>query len=29
MAKFLAGQIAVMTKQVARDEIPAAERKKR
>ena len=29
MAKFLAGQIDVMSKQVAREEVPAAERKKR
>ena len=29
MAKFLAGQITVMTKQVARDEIPAAQRRRR
>ena len=29
MAKFLAGQISVMSKQVAREEIPAAERKTR
>jgi len=27
MAKFLAGQIKVMTKQVAREEIPAGQRR--
>ena len=29
MAKFLDGQITVMSKQVAREEIPASERKPR
>jgi hypothetical protein len=29
MAKFLTGQITVLSKQVAREEVPAAQRKKR